>query len=107
MTYEVPGNKVGAIIGPRGATIRQIREETNCNIEIPPRDFSVDNVEVKIISFAGSKADALKVIEMIKKIVSGIPLFSVSAVAVLGHFGLRGIGAGFRFSNRAAFSIDV
>lgn len=44
-SVEIEGRNVGKIIGPKGATIRQLQSDYNVNISI-----SKDDNEVKIIS---------------------------------------------------------
>ncbi|KIM31115.1 hypothetical protein M408DRAFT_327405 [Serendipita vermifera MAFF 305830] len=38
ITVQTPASVVGSIVGPKGATLKRIREQTSTRIDIPPRD---------------------------------------------------------------------
>ena len=37
IVFDVPGNKIGLIIGSKGVTIRLIEKECNCKVVIVPQ----------------------------------------------------------------------
>ena len=52
-SLEIPKDKIGEVIGPKGAVIRELEEETGANIEIEEADG------VGIVRIASSDGDAL------------------------------------------------
>ena len=52
-SIEIPKDKIGEVIGPKGAVIRELEEETGANIEIEETDG------VGIVRIASNDGDAL------------------------------------------------
>jgi polyribonucleotide nucleotidyltransferase len=51
-TVEIEGRNVGKIIGPRGATIKQLQDDYRVQISISKEDNEVSFFEKKIVKLA-------------------------------------------------------
>jgi len=77
------------IIGKAGAQIKKIREETNCQIELPK-----ENTDSEIIAIIGRKADAEKARKMIRDIEKELVQISELEVKIETKLHQALIGAG-------------
>ncbi|KAF5393250.1 hypothetical protein D9757_000766 [Collybiopsis confluens] len=79
-TLEAPVSTIPAIIGPKGATLKQIRDQTTTRIDIPPKDPGAANghapgsdeeEEPSVqVTVTGPKPLALEAVDLLKQIIA-------------------------------------
>lgn len=82
MVYEIPPERIGRIVGPKGATIKSIRDISKCNVKTPNRDEMVLNAkglaELKIYAPDDKQETAQKAYDAIEQVMRGENLVSPS-----------------------------
>jgi hypothetical protein len=66
MTISVPIQQVGAVIGNRGATVRQICEESGARIHIEGKDEIAPDAKERAVTITGSTSQVSRAFELIQ-----------------------------------------
>ncbi len=84
-TIMVPTNAIGKIIGKGGNTIKQLRKESRCNIQIQKREDMASDAHERCVTVFGNVNDSKMAISMIMDKINGFNTNSQDVEASVSH----------------------